>query len=859
MVQVGATRSVTGSEANVRDSELEADLFYRFASAGRNSPGQSLPLSLNKIAPEVLSELQDGKTASIVILLADQADVSAASKMEDQDARGWFVYKTLTRHAAYTQTGLKDFLKSRGIAFQSFWAVNMLVANADRTVVDLLASRDDVARIDSNRPARWIEDPQIAKPRPAPNTPEAAEWGVQNVNAPAAWALGFTGTGIVIGNQDTGMRWTHTAIKPKYRGWDGVTADHNFNWHDSIHSQIPGSPAVNPCGRDTVAPCDDNGHGTHTTGTTSGDDGAGNQIGVAPGAKWIGCRNMDQGNGTPATYSECFQFFIAPTDLNGNNANPSLRPHVMNNSWGCPVSEGCTTRAELETIVNNAQAAGIFVVSSAGNTGSGCSSVSDPPSIYDSAFSVGAVDISNTLANFSSRGPSTYYSPNHLKPNISAPGVGVRSCTSGSDTNFVSLNGTSMASPHVVGVVALLWSARPQLLRNIDGTKTLLQNSANPTVIVSPVQTCGGIASTQIPNNSFGYGRVDALAAINAVAPTASPAQIIGRIVTSSGDPIAGANVTAVGSRTIRAITNANGAYKIDNLQAGDFYTVTPLFANYSFVPANRSFTLVQSRTDAIFTGSPLAIEEINPLEGPEFFIRQHYLDFLGREPEQAGLDFWSDQLRACGSELACLRQRRQDISAAFFLSDEFEQTGGYVYRLYAAALSRRVKFSEFVSARTRIIENSDREAGRRLMAAWLVQQTEFTNRYVDANTAELFVDSLIQNIKQDSGVDLSSRRDVLIAAFYSGADISEGRQLVLVALAEDPAYQDALRNRAFVLVEYFGYLRRDPDANGYTFWLNILNQEAGNYRGMVCAFLNSSEYQLRFSTVILHSDRECQ
>jgi subtilisin family serine protease len=288
-------------------------------------------------------------------MLADQADVSLAYEIKNQDARGWYVYNALTEHAARTQAGLQQFLKSEGVPFQSFWAANMLVATADRPLIDRLAARADVAQVDSNLPTRWIEDPVVQKFAVTPgdgNTPETAEWGLQNVNAPAVWALGFTGQGIVIGNEDTGMRWTHNALKPKYRGWNGTTADHNFNWHDSIHS------GGGSCGANSIEPCDDNGHGTHTTGTTVGDDGAGNQIGVAPGAKWIGCRNMDQGNGTPATYTECFQFFIAPTDLAGNNANPTLRPHVINNSWGCPASEGCVTRAELETIVNNTQAAG---------------------------------------------------------------------------------------------------------------------------------------------------------------------------------------------------------------------------------------------------------------------------------------------------------------------------------------------------------------------------------------------------------------------------------------------------------------------------------------------------------------------
>ncbi len=478
------------------------------------------PGALQKIAPEVLADTADGRSASVVILLADQANVSAGYNMRDQAAQGWFVYNTLTQHAARTQIGLRNFLDSRGVTYQSFWAANMLVATADRALVEAVAARPDVARVDSNKPTRWIEDPSIANFGVTPSAPNVVEWGVQNVNAPQVWAMGFTGQGIVVANQDTGMRWTHNALKPHYRGWDGVNADHNYNWWDAIHS------GGGSCSPNHQEPCDDSGHGTHTTGTTTGDDGAGNQIGVAPGAQWIGCRNMDQGNGTPATYTECFQFFIAPTDLNGQNPDPTVRPHVMNNSWGCPVSEGCTTGAELETIVNNTQAAGIFVEVSAGNAGPACSTVNDPPSIYEASFSTGAINQGNFLADFSSRGPSLFYNPPLLKPNVSAPGVNVRSSLPSSDSSYGNLSGTSMAGPHVVGVVALLWSARPQLQRDIATTKTILQNTANPNVTVNPPQTCDGIPNTQIPNNSFGYGRVDALAAVNSVpqgTPTPSP------------------------------------------------------------------------------------------------------------------------------------------------------------------------------------------------------------------------------------------------------------------------------------------------------------------------------------------------
>jgi subtilisin family serine protease len=504
-----------------------------------------------KIAAEVLVDTAGGKNASVVILLADQADVSAAYGMKDQDARGWFVYNTLTQHAARTQASLQTFLNSRGVSYRSFWAANMIVATGDRSLMESLASRADVARIDSNRRSRWIEDPEIADVEDAPSTPgvvNAVEWGVMNVNAPSVWAMGFTGQGIVIGNQDTGMRWSHAALKPKYRGWDGVTADHNFNWHDAIHS------GGGSCGADTVAPCDDQGHGTHTTGTTVGDDGGGNQVGVAPGAKWIGCRNMDEGDGTPATYTECFQFMIAPTDLAGNNANPTLRPHVLNNSWGCPVSEGCVTGAELETIVNNTQAAGILVEVSAGNAGPGCSTVMDAPAMYSASFSTGAINSANSLASFSSRGPSTFYTPNLLKPNISAPGVTVRSSTSGSDSSFGNSNGTSMAGPHVAGVVALLWSAHPELVRDIEATKTLLQNTANPAV--GTAQTCGGTPSTQIPNNSFGYGRVDALAAVNA---GAGPANISTRLRVETGDNSLIGGFIVTGTQPKRVLVRAIG------------------------------------------------------------------------------------------------------------------------------------------------------------------------------------------------------------------------------------------------------------------------------------------------------------
>src|SRR4030095_5995068 len=153
--------------------------------------------------------------------------------------------------------------------------------------------------------------------------------------------------------------------------------NHDFNWHDSVHS------GGGSCGPNSPQPCDDDGHGTHTMGTAVGDGGMGNQIGMAPGAKWMGCRNMNEGVGTPASYTECMEFFLAPYPVNGTPAqgNPDLAPDVTTNSWGCTADEGCSP-GTLQAAVEAQRAAGILMVVAAGNSGPGCSTVDDPPSLF---------------------------------------------------------------------------------------------------------------------------------------------------------------------------------------------------------------------------------------------------------------------------------------------------------------------------------------------------------------------------------------------------------------------------------------------------------------------------------------------
>lgn len=452
----------------------------------------------SKVDPWVLDQTRSASVQTeFLIVLASQADVSRAASLATKEAKGRFVFETLSAHAARTQGPVLAELVRRALPHRAYWVTNMVWAKGKQADVQALAERGDVSRISAN-PSVRLDATALETRFDLARVPAAVEPGVTKVGAPIFWAQGFTGQDIVVAGEDTGYDWDHPALKSQYRGWDGAVADHNFNWHDAIHS------GGGVCGANAVAPCDDGTHGTHTMGTMVGDDGLNNQIGVAPGARWIGCRNMNQGFGTPTTYAECFQFFIAPTDLSDSNANPALAPHVINNSWGCPPAEGCTDPTVLQTVVENVRSAGIVVVVSAGNAGGGCSSVEDPPAIYDASFSVGATNINDTIAGFSSRGPVTIDGSNRMKPDISAPGVNVRSSVPG--TGYGLKDGTSMAGPHVAGVVAVLLSAAPGLMGDQDAVEQCLIAMA---VALTSGQTCGGVPGSSIPNNTFGHGRVE--------------------------------------------------------------------------------------------------------------------------------------------------------------------------------------------------------------------------------------------------------------------------------------------------------------------------------------------------------------
>ncbi len=484
----------------------------------------------SRVAPEVWTQL-DARGQADVIIQLPQPDLSPAYALPDKAARGRWVYDTLRVAAEKTQAPLVAELDRSGVRYQRFWAVNAIRVRVDEKLLARLLRIPQVQRV--------FADETFPGVGPGPSLSAQAEtgplpWGVGRVNASWAWQQGVTGAGVTIAGQDTGYDWRHPALEQSYRGYDAATrvANHDYNWHDAIHEIDPHLSGSNPCGLDSPEPCDDHGHGTHTMGTMAGNDlasdaegwpaAAAHPIGVAPGAKWMACRNMERGWGRPSTYIECFQWFTAPWPIGGDpftDGDPTKAPDVMNNSWSCPTDEGCTPEklAVIEPALNAADAAGILVVVSATNNGSACNTIREPAAIYPKSFTVAATASNDGLASFSSRGPVSYNGVTRMGPDISGPGVGVYSSIPGN--HYTSLSGTSMAGPHVAGVAALLMSAEPKLKGQTEMMRAILTRTADPK---TSSQGCGGDAPDAVPNNGFGWGVVNARSAIESLSQEAT-------------------------------------------------------------------------------------------------------------------------------------------------------------------------------------------------------------------------------------------------------------------------------------------------------------------------------------------------
>ncbi len=459
----------------------------------------------NKIDQQLALDLKSKATVEVYLLLKNKQKIKAESAQNPLEKLNSHI-KQLKANSQFSKNILQAQLQKTNGHYKFYWINNSLWARLPTTEAKKLIANDAVAYAYSNQ-KQHLAEIKPSKQVKASKNPQAVIWNIAKINAPQAWAQGYSGQNVLIAGQDTGYKWNHPALKNKYAGFDGTSVDHNYHWHDAITN-----PNVICGSNNQPESCDDHGHGTHTMGTMLGDDGAGNQIGVAPDAKWIGCRNMNQGVGTPATYTECFQFFMQPTDLMGNNPDASKAPDIINNSWGCDASEGCFSPNVLQSVVNNVVDAGILVVAAAGNSGPGCNSVSNPIAIYAKSLTIGASTQSDAISVFSSQGGVTADGSNRLKPDLVAPGSAISSASLFG--GYVNMDGTSMAAPHVAGVAALMLSANPGMKGK---PKILKQVLLRTTQQLTSQQTCSQLPGAQIPNNTFGWGRVDALAAVNQI------------------------------------------------------------------------------------------------------------------------------------------------------------------------------------------------------------------------------------------------------------------------------------------------------------------------------------------------------
>ncbi|WP_339145544.1 carboxypeptidase regulatory-like domain-containing protein [Sutcliffiella sp. BMC8] len=461
---------------------------------------------IEKVETAIVEELKEKKTVDIIVRLKDKAEpkkamMNATGKMSHED-RVKLVTDNLQKHASENQKGIISSistLEKKGMAsnVESLWIINGLTLTVDKDGLEELKSQQDVDRITLDR---VIEAPEITTEGTKPRLPE---WGLEKIKATNVWGeYGLKGEGIVIGIMDSGVDGTHEALAHNYRGRDG---NHQYSW-------------IDVSGQNYSTPQDGYGHGTHVAGTAVG-GGDGEPIGVAPEAEWIAAKIFtDGGSATISGIHRAFEWFMAP------GGDPSKAPHIVNNSWGNPN----TFNKEFYEDVQAWVAAGIFPLFAAGNEGPGAQTVGSPGSFPES-FTIGATDSNDQVASFSSRGPVYWIDEEGnqqrlLKPNVTAPGHQVYSAWPGvrGQGKYNTISGTSMATPHVAGAIALLLQANPNL--SIQDMKDLLADTARQE------QHMG-----TLPNDLYGEGIINIY---QAVTETAYAGQLKGTVQTEDGNDV---------------------------------------------------------------------------------------------------------------------------------------------------------------------------------------------------------------------------------------------------------------------------------------------------------------------------------
>ncbi|NMB53411.1 MAG: S8 family serine peptidase [Leptolinea sp.] len=426
----------------------------------------------------------------VFVVMKEQADTEKFNPIADPVERRKAVYSFLVKNAEESQKDIRSWLDSMGARYTPYYLVNGIELYADPVFRAQLAAREDVDRVLNSPMLRPLAE-KIPTASGILAESDIDRWNLQMIGAEKVQnELHIYGDGVVIGQSDSGVQGDHPELAASYRG--NLDHENDYNWFDPWFG--------------STYPTDIGGHGTHTLGSILG-----KSVGVAPGAKWIGCVNLGRNLGNPGFYLDCMQFMLAPFPQKGDpfkDGRPEKGANILNNSWGCPEVEGCDANIFLPA-VRALKTAGVFVVVSTGNSGyGGCSTVKDPPAIYEDVYSVGAIDKSGNMAGFSSIGPVNVDGSGRIKPDITAPGVDIAS--SYPDSTYEIASGTSMAGPHVAGVVALMWSANPTLIGEIDLTRAILNMNADAYTGVAPA--C--VNKENVPNNVSGYGIVNAYKAV---------------------------------------------------------------------------------------------------------------------------------------------------------------------------------------------------------------------------------------------------------------------------------------------------------------------------------------------------------
>ena len=430
---------------------------------------------------EILQSSHSENEVSVIVSLTEKADIKPF-KDKPKSLRRTGIVKALKDKADLTQRPLKSFLERRKAKkIKSLWLINGMAVTATPTVIQELASLPEVKEM---RLDRTIQVPAVTYTPPA-----VPEWNISAIRAPEVWNNGFTGTGVVVANMDTGVDINHPDLQNKWRG--GTNSWFN-PYSDPAHSsdcRIPNH--CTPCELSSGTPCDVDGHGTQTMGIMVGGEAGGTNIGVAPDAKWIAVKVFnDAGQAFFSTVHQGFQWLLDPDQDPGTDDAPD----VVSNSWGLDSTNDCSL--EFQPDIQALNAAGIAVAFSAGNSGPNLST-SLSPANNPAAFAVGAIDESQTIATFSSRGPAACDGATY--PDLVAPGVNIRT----SDLTFggvlnshAYVSGTSYSAPHVAGAMALLLSAFPDL--TVSDIELALGQSA------LDLGLCG-------PDNDYGYGLLDVM------------------------------------------------------------------------------------------------------------------------------------------------------------------------------------------------------------------------------------------------------------------------------------------------------------------------------------------------------------